>query len=504
MSEQLEFTRRQFLRSAGGITFLALSPLGRGLFALPRASKLAPIPPLFTAPPYIQSGNNSRLIPNRESMVIAWQTDAREANFRVEYGATKKYGQRSEIVRTLRWQESGGEREGRLNYAATPQNLKLGTRYFYRVSCNDALVAEGFFTTRMPRGKAIRFVAFGDNSFGGTTDRAIAYYAYQAHPDFVMNTGDNVYESGLDSEYVRHFFPVYNADAASPRIGAPLLRSVPFYSVLGNHDVGNGTSADFGRNRDALGYYTALHLPLNGPHPTHPTPIVGPDDRQQIFRACAGARYPRMANYSFDAGDAHFLCLDANLYLDPTQKSLTDWIESDLSSTDARWKFVTFHQAPFNVGPAHYTEQPMRVLAPLFEKHGVDVTLHGHEHSYQRPRPIRFALRDVSRASVINTGDRLVPGDFSIDTRFDGEKFTQANGVMYVVTGAGGNHLHGSEYTQNPQKWTHERDGRADYMMQFVADRHSFTTFQIEGSTLRMTQTDQWGREFDRITLTKS
>ncbi|PQV63342.1 Purple acid Phosphatase, N-terminal domain [Abditibacterium utsteinense] len=502
MSDQ--FTRRQFLRSAGGITFLALSPVARGLFAMPRASKLAPIPPLFTALPYIQPGNNSRLIQNRESMVIAWQTDAREANFRVEYGATKKYEQSSEILRTVRWQESGGNREGRLNYAAMPQGLKLGTRYFYRVSCNGSVIAEGYFTTRMPRGKAIRFVAFGDNSFGGTNDRAIAYHAYQAHPDFVMNTGDNVYEAGLDSEYVRHFFPVYNADAASPRIGAPLLRSVPFYSVLGNHDVSNGPNANFDRNRDALGYYTALHLPLNGPQPVNPTPIVGAEDRLEAFRRCAGERFPRMANYSFDVGDAHFLCLDSNLYLDPTQKTVTDWIEADLRVTDARWKFVTCHHGPFNVGPAHYTEQQMRVLAPIFEKHSVDVALHGHEHSYQRPRPIRFAPRDLSRASILNSGDRLVPGDFSIDTSFDGEKVTKANGVIYIVTGAGGNHLHGPEYTQNPEKWTHQRDNRADYVMQFVADRHSFTAFDLDHNTLRMTQIDEWGREFDRITLTKS
>jgi hypothetical protein len=42
-----------------------------------------------------------------------------------------------------------------------------------------------------------------------------------------MNCGDNVYESGSDDEYQRYFFPVYNADLAGPREGAPLLRSVP-------------------------------------------------------------------------------------------------------------------------------------------------------------------------------------------------------------------------------------------------------------------------------------
>lgn len=96
-----------------------------------------------------------------------------------------------------------------------------------------------------------------------------------------------------------------------------------------------------------------------------------------------------------------------------------------------------------------------------------------------------------------------MPGEFQIDTHYDGEKITKPEGVLYIVTGAGGNHLHGPEYTQNPEKRLHERDIRADYVMQFVSDRHSFTAFELEGDTLRMAQIDEWGREFDRITVTK-
>ena len=115
---------------------------------------------------------------------------------------------------------------------------------------------------------------------------------------------------------------------AGPRIGAPLLRSVPFYTVIANHDVqGKDDSgrevADFMRNPDALAYYAALHLPLNGPEsPTYPTPVTEPAARLEAFQASAGARFPRMANYSFDYGDAHFLCLDSNRYTDPNDAAL--------------------------------------------------------------------------------------------------------------------------------------------------------------------------------------
>ena len=204
-------------------------------------------------------------------MVVAWQTLNQPAQFTVEYGPSKSYGSQANITSANRYSGvPGGDGEGRFNYTATLTNLKLNTTYYYRVSGNGQKLAEGYVTTRKPRGHKTRFVAFGDNSFGDISDRAIAYQAYQQHPDFVMNTGDNVYDSGLDNEYARYFFPVYNADVAGSRLGAPLLRSVPFYTVMANHDVhgkdaNNHPAADFALYADALGYYTFINLPLNGP-----------------------------------------------------------------------------------------------------------------------------------------------------------------------------------------------------------------------------------------------
>ena len=62
---------------------------------------------------------------------------------------------------------------------------------------------------------------------------------------------------------------------------------------------------------------------------------MGARAKLEAFKQRADARYPRMANYSFDYGDAHFLCLDANIYLDPTETTLQTWIEQDLKTTDA-------------------------------------------------------------------------------------------------------------------------------------------------------------------------
>jgi acid phosphatase type 7 len=504
-----DVSRRDLLKAAGGLTFLALVPVGRGRLEAARWLPSGRELPLFTALPYVQPGDHSRLVPGREGMILAWQTDATPADFTVEFGPTARYGHEARVAARRRWSGDAREGEWRLDYRAEFAGLRLGTTYRYRVRVGTERIAEGYFTTRKPRGAPTRFVAFGDNCFGDLSDRAIAYHAYQARPDFVMNTGDNVYEGGLDREYARFFFPVYNADVAGPRVGAPLLRSIPFYTVIANHDVNGSTAehhpvADFDAHPDSLAYFTSMHLPLNAPVHPQPTPLVGVPARLEAFHTSAGARYPRMANYSFDYGDAHFLCLDSNLYVDPTDAGWQRWIVDDLAGTDAAWKFVVYHHPAFNVGVEHYQEQHMRVLAPLFERHGVAIVFHGHEHNYQRTRPIRFAPSGLGAAARLNAKARLVPGTFTVDTAFDGERVTRPDGVLYITTGAGGKQLYDADFTGAPARWRRPEDGNIEYVVRLVADRHSLTVVDVQPTALRLRQIDEHGREIDRIRITKA
>lgn len=500
--------RRHFLRAAGGVTFLALSQAVGRTFAAPTPHS-GPALPLFTVLPYLQPGPEGRLRQRQQSMILTWQTHVKGADFEVDFGPTSNFGRTINASSVARQSGRGGDVEDRLNWQIEMTNLDLGREYRYRVRGARQVLAEGHFTTRQPRGTRVRFVAFGDNSYGDLSDRAIASIAYAQNPDFVMNCGDNVYDSGLDNEYQRFFFPVYNADHAGPRIGAPLLRSVPFYTVLGNHDVQdkderNHEVADFTRNPDALGIYTSMFMPLNGPtDATYRTPIRGPQERLDAFLQAAGDRFPRMANYSYDYGDVHFLCLDSNLYIDPNDAALQEWMARDLSSSDATWKFVVFHHPPFNVGGEHFVVQHMRVLAPLFEANGVDFVLSGHEHNYQRARPLRFTPAGPGASADVAGRTRLVPGTFAVDRRFDGVTETRPDGILYVVTGAGGKHLYDPGYTNNPSLWTHAEDGHADYVVKMVTDRHSLTVFDVEGTRLLMRQIDESGVEIDRIMVSK-
>ena len=145
----------------------------------------------------------------------------------------------------------------------------------------------------------------------------------------------------------------------------------------------------------------------------------------------------------------------------------------------------------------------MRVLAPIFERYGVDIVFHGHEHNYQRTRPFHFTPSGPGAAARLNSSDRLVPGSFTIDTDFDGQKVTHAQGVIYLTTGAGGKQLYDPDFTNSPSKWLRPEDGKVDYVSRLVADRHSLSVIDIEGPALTLRQVDEGGQEIDRVRLTK-
>jgi len=83
--------------------------------------------------------------------------------------------------------------------------------------------------------------------------------------------------------------------------------------------------------------------------------------------------------------------------------------------------------------------------------------------------------------------------DFEIDQSFDGVKDTTPDGVLYIVTGAGGAGAYDPDQTDKPS-WQ-------VYTAKFVSDVYSFTT--VDGSTLTMRQISATADELDRIVLTK-
>lgn len=67
----------------------------------------------------------------------------------------------------------------------------------------------------------------------------------------------------------------------------------------------------------------------------------------------------------------------------------TRWLAQALEASAARWKIAVFHHPAYTCGDYRSLELVVRRWVPLFERHGVQLALSGHDHNYQRFAPRR-------------------------------------------------------------------------------------------------------------------
>jgi hypothetical protein len=446
--------------------------------------------------PYLQPGNVSNL--SREQKVLIWQTDSIPGNYKIEYHLTSD--PKMAEAKTTSTQLKLNNKTTYL-YRAVLSKLKFDSEYTYRVSLNDQVLAERSFTTRTKNNQT-RFAVFGDCGAGTPQQAKIAYQVHQQKPQFVLVTGDNVYRSGLEKEYRKNFFPYYAAREADTLKGAPLMQSLPFYMLLGNHDV---YGADFDKTPDGLAYFYYNDLPLNGPSLKHTVETKGNDTLVSAFKSAAEKRFPKMSNFSFDYGNVHIACIDANPHSNPLDPALVQWLVDDITTSKAEWKIVAYHHPGFNSSKAHYDYQQMRLLSPILEELKIDLVLTGHVHNYQRTVPLKFSPKlDSTGTHYVVTPEGRVDGEFKLDDQYDGINNTKPNGIIYIVTGAGGAPLYDSSLSGKPELWKHDpQQNWVPFTTKIVSDKHSFTMVETTGKKLVLKQLDEKGVVFDEITITK-
>jgi uncharacterized protein (TIGR03437 family) len=261
-------------------------------------------------------------------------------------------------------------------YRVDLANLTPGTAYSYRVLMggeNASPDANYRFRTASPG--PFSFLVFGDSGQGTSGQVAVALRLATEQPDLVLHVGDVSQINGVFDDYTSYYFDFYYS----------LMLQVPFYSVPGNHDY---------YTANAIPYLSFQAPPIDG--------VPAPD----------AGRY-----YSFDRGDVHFIGIDSNLLADDqASRRMLAWLDQDLASTKAAWRIPFFHHLPYPI--EHHVGDPIcaaaqQQLVPLFEKYGVQVVFNGHEHTYQRTKPMRGGI-----------------------------PVTAGAGTVYMVSGGGGGTLH--------------------------------------------------------------
>lgn len=190
---------------------------------------------------------------------------------------------------------------------------------------------------------SLRFLALADTGSGNANQRAVGERMAERHRlnpvDLVLLGGDNIYPDGNLIEVERTFQQPYRELLAA---------GVPFHAVLGNHDIRT-------ENGD-------------------------PQVRYRPF-GMAGRWY------SLRRGPVAFFLIDTNA--NARWQHQMPWLKNALAASDAPWKVVVGHHPLYSAGL--YGDDPVAIarLTPLFERHGVQLYINGHEHNYERTRVIR-------------------------------------------------------------------------------------------------------------------
>lgn len=437
----------------------------------------------FLQRPYLQLGNQ------RGGLSVMWHAQDADADWQVEYKSGAVGWTKARIAPPRRIDVRGFQPH-RVYEAALTQ-LARGERFDYRVKIGDR---EVFTSTGMsPRrpGEPHTFAVIGDTGNNSQGQRRLAVQLGQARPEYLVHVGDIAYMSGLISQYYKNHFPVYNCEPGTTALCTSLLRSTVSVAIPGNHDIHE--TVRFGWQPGSLAYFYYWSQPLNGPLTDRGSlnlPRMSGSEKVIDAFYDRAKNYPQMAMYSFDWGDAHWLMLDSNAYVDWSDPRLVDWVKRDLAAArGARWRFVALHHAPFSTGRTHASDQWMRQLSPVFEAGAVDVVFSGHVHNYQRTRPLKFKPSLEGRV-------KKVPGEFAIDKEFDGATKTKPNGVVYVLTGAGGMSLKEGSKDNNPSKWE-------PYTAKFHGSTHSFTLVDMTPERITIRQLDEGGRTIDRAVISR-
>lgn len=395
----------------------AVRPLKRELTRLPQMMKN------LLWEPYLQQLTDS-------SVVVMWATHT-PGQPTVEYqrrSGNRHIMQGSSQMLDYRVRQWSGH--GVYLHRVALAKLRSNTPYAYKICLDgrDMLPQRSLsFQTGPMVGSNVpfTFIAMGDFGNGSPSQRQLSNQLRRDAFQFILTVGDNSQGEGTYLQYDETVFQVYQ----------DIFCKAGLFTAMGNHDypTDNGTP-----------YLSLFDPPRNALQD------------QDI------GRY-----YSFDYGNVHFVVVDSNIPLDVddaiADDDMFDWLRMDLSQTAQPWKIVSCHHPPYNTGDHGSDERVRTKLIPIFEEFGVDLVLSGHQHNYQRSKPLR--------GGQVTTSDE--------------------GGIVYIISGAGSTARHAV--------------GDADWLAASVGSvKHGlYNRITASGDHLRIEAIDHQGETHDACTLVK-
>ena len=353
-----------------------------------------------TRGPYLQQQTD-------DSIIVRWRTD-------IATDSVVRYGTDSSVLSS-----SASGTENTTEHTVLVNGLAAATQYFYSIGdLSSALAGDAsyhFNTSPVPGTAAnTRVWVIGDSGTANNNARAVrdAYKTWSVSQagNFMLMLGDNAYNDGTDAEYQNAVFNIY----------PELLRQLPVWPTLGNHD---GHSADSATQSGP--YYDIFDLPTAA--------------------EAGGLASGTEAYYAFDYGNIHFVVLDSYETDRSVNGNMLQWLESDLATNDKPWLIAFFHHPPYTKG-SHNSDSEGQLIdmrqnaLPILEAWGVDLVMAGHSHTYERSFLLdgHYGLSgtlDIG-TNILDIGDGSESGD-GVYQKPD-IIAAQNEGAVYAVAGSSG------------------------------------------------------------------
>lgn len=257
--------------------------------------------------------------------------------------------------------------------------------------------------------------------------------------DFIVNTGDFVDDGRSFMQWKRMF-----------NSATDVLMSIPMMGAAGNHEE---------KGDNALDYY---FITPNTPEQDKTTGIY----------------------YSFDYNNAHFAILNSNNLGEDEGLSADqiEWLTEDMNASDADWKFVALHKAPYSNG-SHYDDDDVIAiraqLQTLMPELDIDLVFQGHDHVFMR-------------TDVLNNNE-IVETETEVIS-YNGLDYTaklNPDGTIYSINGTIGV----KHYKAKPESETSKLMPVGETVLYLEVPSYSY--IQIDGDTLYF---DSYAVEGDEIT----
>jgi len=350
----------------------------------------------------------------RTSIVVSWRTgDDVTTTGQVRYGVGAALD-RTAPAFTFTYLAEFGNGEAVRMHEAHLCGLTADTAYSYQIESAPGVTAPVYSFRTAPDlaltpDAEITLAAVGDSRDGYDVWAQIVTQLVARTPDVIVFSGDAVTLGQLQREWDEFF-----------TAGEPLFTSVPVVSVHGNHDI------------NAPNYYAQFAMPGNE------------------------------ENFSFDYGAAHLVVVnDTPEQLADLTSTIPAFLQADLAAATAPWLIVNHHRPLYSASTRHGSDTTLRdTWAPIFDAAGVDLVLAGHDHDYERTKPMR--------ANTVQA--------------------TPADGTIYVVSGGAGAELYGNG---------------TDFWTETSASLHSATVSRIRANRVEFEAFDHTGAPVDAFTITR-